>query len=202
MMELCKRLGHYETDPWAARAILQKEALTRFVVDPCVGTGILAETAKEAGSRVLSYDIHNWGYKDTIVADWLDDYFLERYENREGFAGYTCFMNPPFEKAEEFVEKAFERNFDKIICFQRFAWYESRDRKNFWDKYPPNRVYVCGDRATCWRHDIPINERGKRYDPETGRELAGSSTAHAWFIWEKWLPAGTLLGRIYKGENE
>ena len=34
---------------------------------------------------------------------------------------YTIFMNPPFSKAVEFVEKAIALGARKIVCFQRFA---------------------------------------------------------------------------------
>ena len=99
-------------------------------------------------------------------------------------------MNPPFSKATEFVEKSFELGFRKIVCFQRFSWWESQKRREFWEKHPPDRVYICGDRASCWRHDIPESERG-----------SSTPTAHAWFVWEKGSPPGTLLGHIYKGES-
>ena len=64
----------------------------------------------------------------------------------------------------------------------------------------PNRTYVCGDRATCWRGDLPKDELGNRFDPETGRKLAGSPTAHAFFVWEVGHPAGNLLGHIRKSD--
>lgn len=186
--EICKNLEHFETPEWAARAILEKEVLTDQVCDPCVGAGILSEVAEDFGYRTYSFDIHDWGYARTNVADWLT-------EDRDKvtwvpFHEASCFMNPPFSLATKFVEKAIERKFRKILCFQRFAWYESRARKNFFDQHPPNRVYICGDRAACWRHDIPQEER-----------TSSSPTAHAWFVWDRDAPAGTILGRIYKGDN-
>lgn len=189
--QLCIQLEHFVTPQWAVDRILEKEIVSQIVVDPCCGSGVLSEAARRYSSHVLSYDIENWGYAETHVFDWLSS-------KTKIFDGATCLMNPPFSLATQFVEKSFERGCRKVICFQRFAWYESKGRREFWENYEPNRIYICGDRADCWRHDIPVNERGKRCDPQTGRELAGSPTAHAWFIFDRDAPNGTILGRIYK----
>lgn len=191
LKQKCIDLEHYETPQWAANAILKSEVLTPHVVDPCCGAGVLSKAALSEGATVSSYDVQDWGYAPTTFCDWLETYIGEVDEA-------TCFMNPPFSLATQFVMKAINSNFRKIICFQRFAWYESQIRRDFWESFPPNRVYVCGDRAACWRHDIPVNERGKRYNPETGQEMSETPTAHAWFVWDRDQPSGTLLGRIHK----
>lgn len=182
--DLCKRLEHFETPEWAARAILKKELLTKHVIDPCAGTGVMVRAAHDIGYSVLACDIHNWGY-DVQINNWLqsDNHVMEFAD------GATVFMNPPFSLAVQFVEKALELGARKIVCFQRFAWWESKTRRDFWKKNPPNRIYICSDRADCWRHDIPQAQRG-----------SGSPTAHAWFVWEKGHPLGTILGHISKND--
>lgn len=187
--QLCKDLEHFETPQWAAHKILEHELMTQNVIDPCCGSGVLSIACLNKNYTVQSIDIHDWGYQDTILGDFLS---LKKVEGKD----FTVFMNPPFSKACEFVEKCFDLGARKIVCFQRLAWWESATRKEFWDKFPPNRIYICADRATCWRHDIPVNENGKRFDRKTGKELSGSPTAHAWFVWEKGNPSGTLIGHI------
>ena len=190
--ETCKRLEHWETDAWAARAVLRKEILTPDVIDPGCGAGVLLTALSEAGYRAFGQDIHDWGVGDIQrIWDWLADGSLPlHYRNKNG--EFTVFMNPPFTLSEAFVEKAFEYGARKIVCFQKFSWWEgsfSRGKKRgqFWQKYPPCRIYVCGDRADCWRHDIPHAAR-----------INGTPTAYAWFVWERGQPAGTLIGHIYK----
>lgn len=194
--QLCKDLEHFETPQWAAHKILEHEILTQFVLDPCAGTGVLAIAASNAGYNVYSNDIYDFtSRKDgEFELDNVGDFLLA--EKLPTVDSFSIFMNPPFSKACEFVEKCFELGARKIVCFQRLAWWESASRKEFWDKFPPNRIYICADRATCWRHDIPVNENGKRFDRKTGKELSGSPTAHAWFVWEKGNPSGTLIGHI------
>lgn len=183
LTQLCKDLEHFETPEWAVKAILKKEILTPFVIDPCCGAGALVWPLECAGYEVFREDIHDWGFPETLVRD-----FLTRTIDND-LSGLTVFMNPPFSKAVEFVEKSFELGARKIVCFQRFAWWESRKRRAFWRARPPQRIYICGDRADCWRHDIPDDQRG-----------SSTPTAHAWFVWERGCPAGTLLSHIYKDD--
>jgi predicted RNA methylase len=193
LTELCKRLEHFETPEWAVKAILRKEILTNVVVDPCVGAGILTMACGSYGYEVVPYDIHDWGYEGSAqwevqIKNFLaleDSWFLPSACDGD----FSVLMNPPFSNAVEFVEKSIELGARKIVCFQRFAWWESNKRKDFWRAHPPNRVYICGDRADCWRHDIPQEGRG-----------SSSPTAHAWFVWEPAHPQGTILGHIYKGD--
>lgn len=187
--DICRELECYETPEWTIRAVLREEELVGDIEDPCCGPGVMSKVAREVtGREILSADIHDYGYPCV-----LED-FLMRTRKING----TVFMNPPFSKAVEFVLKAKELGASKIVMFQRLAWWESGERRKFWDEHPPRSVYICGDRASCWRHDLPVNERGKRYDPRTGKELAGSSTAHAWFIFEAGWSGETKLKRLYK----
>jgi len=178
---LAKQAECYETDPWAAEAILRHELLTHLVWDPCCGTGILSEAARAAHYQVMSTDLHDWGYEPAKSGE--DFLTFPTRPHRET----TIFMNPPFSLACEFVDKAHGLGARKIVCFQRFAWWESEKRREWWAKRPPNRIYICGDRAECWRFDIPHEER-------TG----STPTAHGWFIWERGQPPGPTLGHIWK----
>ena len=177
--ELCVKLEHFVTPEWVIKSILEKEILTNLVIDPCTGTGIMSKIARAANYNVVSIDINDWGFEGTIIKDFLA---LNSFETDQEF---TIFMNPPFSKTCEFVEKSFQLGARKIVMFQRWSFRESSGRKEFFEKYPLARIYLCGDRATTYRHDIPVNEKGRHYDPATGRELAGTPTAHGFFVWER-----------------
>lgn len=192
LTEICQRLEHYETPRWAADAILRVEILTERVIDPCVGTGVLCEAlASHGGYACDGQDVHDWGSKHLDrVQDWLAEDPLPRHlRDRE----FSVFMNPPFSLAEEFVEQALKLGARKVVCFQRMSWWESEGRKDFWDNTPPNRIYICGSRATSWRHDVPESQRvDKKGRPKT------TPTAHAFYVWERGHPRGPVLHRIYR----
>lgn len=191
MKDLCVDLEAYETDPWAAAAILRSEILTRNVLDPCVGTGIMADAARAAGYIVLTMDIRDWSQDfDCQAPEILGDFLTLDLSNDPGmFREFTVFMNPPFKKACEFVDRALEIGVRKVVTFQRWAWRESRGRREWWEKNPPARTYVCGDRATCWRFDVSDEDLQSR---------AGSPTAHGWFIWERGHKGAEVSGAVYK----
>ena len=184
--DLAREAEAYETDPWAVEAILGRELMTKRVLDPCCGRGIMANAAHDRGHFVTAFDLYDWGCKDFPGGSAVD-FLTWKPPQGVDWGEFTVFMNPPFSKAEAFVEHSEELGARKIICFQRFAWWEGQKRGSFWDEHPPNRVYVCAARATCWRIDIPPEER-----------KSGSPTAHAWFVWERGHPGGTLLGRLEK----
>ena len=183
---LAKEAEAYETPRWAVEAILDVEILTHAVIDPCAGRGVMMDAAADCGYDVYGIDRYDWGNACVDIEDFLDP-DIKRFWIEDN----TILMNPPFSLAQQFVEKCFELKARKIVCFQRFAWWESKGRRDFWEKHPPNRVYICGNRASCWRFDIPESER-----------KSGTTTAHAWFVWERGHPPGTVLGHIYKDTSE
>jgi len=184
--QICARLEHWETPQWAAAAILKKEIMTARIVDAGCGTGVLSLAARAQGYNVIPIDVHDWGFPGTIICDFLQP----TDEVAALIRGATVFMNPPFSRAVEFVETAFKNGARKVVCFQRFAWYESQKRAEFWRARPPSRIYICGNRATCWLHSIPQEQREKS---------AGSPTAHAFFVWEDGHPPAALTSHIFKG---
>ncbi len=191
--DLCRKLEHFETPEWAVEEILDRDLFNLSVVDPCCGGGVLSRKLNEKGYNVLSFDIHDWGYDETIVEDWLST-------TEDQFAGaqFSVLMNPPFSKAEEFVRHAFDIGARKVVMFQRFSFWESSEREDFWNNYRPNRIYVCGNRADCWRYDLRTDEQGNRYDPVTGKKLSSTPTTHACFSFEKGHPCGTLVSHVRK----
>lgn len=177
------RMHTYQTPDWTIKAILSKELLTPNVYDPCAGYGVLSEAAIKLGYEVQSIDKSTrWGYGETGI-DFL--------EIDEDLSGQTIFMNPPFNFAQEFIEHAHKLKARKIICFQRFSFWESEARREFWKQYPPNRIYICGNRATCWRMDLSFAQIQMMND---------TPTAHAWFVYESGHPSGTIIGHIFKKE--
>ena len=174
----------YETPEWAVEAILDVELMTALVVDPCCGRGVLAEAAAERGHRVAAFDLYDWGYGNSPV-DFLTWQFADEP------APWTCLMNPPFTQAAAFAEHAFAQGARKVLLFQRLALWQSRRRRAFWAAHPPSRIYVCESRAECWRVDIaPAARQG------------GHKRPHAWFVFERDHPAGTLMGRLRKPEQK
>lgn len=195
---LCEKYEHWETDPWAPAAVLKKEILTHHVFDPCVGTGVLAFAAQGAGYTTGSMDIRQWeGYIPRYIGDYLNpDKITQVHDIIAEVNRNTIFMNPPFSLSEKFVDKSFEYGARKVVCFQKLSWYEGsydkgKKRGAWWEWNRPARIWVCGDRAHCWRHDIPMEERGE-----------SNPTPYAFFVWEEGHAPAAITGQIYKGDSD
>lgn len=187
MTTLAKQAECFETPAWAADAILRVESLRGTAVDPCCGRGALGDAVGRAmrNFSLVESDLHNWGRGATGVA-FLSD---KRVVGQTAGLVWTCFMNPPFSLATQFVERALDLGAVKVLAFQRLAWLESKARRPFWDDHPPARIWLCAERASCWRIDIPPEERERR---------GATPTAHAWFVWERG-HTGTSMHRLYRG---
>lgn len=184
--ELAIQAECFETPETPIRLILDRELLPPIVLDPCCGRGQLAQAAQARGHITWATDLYDWGYGRTGL-----DFLASRYQDMLGelqadAIDMGMLFNPPFSKACDFVEKALVvLQVRKVVCYQRFAWYESRERREFWAAFPPNRIYVTESRWDCWRIDKPPEERkGSRPYP------------HAWYVWERDQPRGTVMGRL------
>jgi hypothetical protein len=188
-IEVIKELEAFETPEWAIRRMLEKETFLDAVLDPCVGLGAIAAGLKNAGKKVVTCDIKDWGYRLDTQIDFLSltSYFASWYMGLEK-GQFDCVMNPPFSLGMEFFKKAKELGAKKIAMFHRFAFYESQGRRGFFDEFPPNRIWLCGSRATC-----------RRFDLVDSKKTIASTVSHAWFVWEEENKEGvTTIGRIYK----
>jgi len=185
--ELAQKLEGYETEQWPIDAILDVELMTKNVLDPCCGFGVLGDAALYRRHNVRFMDIYRWS--DVLNLTVKD--FLKHFED---LSNTTVFMNPPFSKACEFVDHARMMGARKIICFQRHAWREGsidtgKKRGAWWEKNPPARTWLCGDRAQCLRFDL------------RGQDIAKPPTAHSWFVWERGHKGAEITRALYKNHN-
>ncbi len=191
-IEAAQRLEAWTTDPWAAAALFDVELFTPTIYDPCCGTGVLGTAAIAAGYKVVETDIYDW--KNPRARARCD--FLDGSEYTWPVAGKTVLMNPPFSTACQFVETALAMGARKVACFQRWAWWaESNKRRKFWEQRPPARIWACADRATCWL--VTLSQGEREFTPD-GRRRGGTTTPHAWYIWERGHAGPPVIGKIWK----
>jgi hypothetical protein len=88
--------------------------------------------------------------------------------------GGGIITNPPYSKAQEFVEQALKMIDEgrKVAMFLKLTFLEGKGRGTLFEKNPPIRVWVSRARLKCARNGD--------FDSFTS-----SATAYAWFVWEK-----------------
>lgn len=209
--QLCRDREAFRTDPWAIDAILRAEVLTRDIWDPCAGFGDMGDAARRHGyDEIWESDIEPWHQRFPAAREVRQHDFLEPDNGLKYGSEWTCFMNPPFSKACEFVDRARSLGARKIVCFQSWAWRESKGRRAWWAANPPARIWICGMRATCWRFDIPETCRGAdQCGKGKGRGLgnvrcrqcmAGTTSTHAWYVWERGHKGAEVVNDLWPDE--
>jgi len=200
--EACKKAEFFETDEWAAKRILQLEEFHPNIIDPCAGRGVLGKAAMEAGhENVWEFDLNTWpGQPDTVVPDvnWLETTMIDPLDFVD-LKPFTVFMNPPFSLTCDFIDQSFKLGAKNVVMFQRLTFLESSKRRDFFEKRTAKRVWLCGDRATCWRGDVPDEDMtGKDGEIIKGKKGRSTPTAHAWFVFDRDHKGPTEFKLMYK----
>lgn len=162
----------YATDPKAVEMLLEKERFSSLIWEPACGTGHISDVLKDWGYTVISSDIVDRGYPETIETD-----FLNYSTGKETFHFGDIITNPPYKYAKEFVEKSLEvvSEGSRVAMFLKLTFLESKKRRDLFEKYPPRVIYVSSSRLQC----------AKNGDFEKYKKGVGMAIAYAWFIWQK-----------------
>lgn len=159
---------YYATEPRVIDELFERERFGDVILEPACGEGHLSKEMEKYAKTIISEDLVYRGYGQGGVD------FLKSTGKFDG----DIITNPPYKYAQEFVEKSLEliNNSEvadlKVAMFLKLTFLEGQKRKKFFEKYPPEIIYVYSSRRKC-----ALN--GK-FD-ETG----SSAAAYAWFIWRK-----------------
>lgn len=157
-------LDLYETPEWVTRAIVHElpPACTP-VLDPCAGRGAILKVLRARGYHVHGIEIERGcaietqalgigcAIGDALVNDWVSPPLVV--------------MNPPFNRAEEFVWRALYQRArgGSVFALLRLGFLESQARREFHEEHPSD-VYVLAKRPSF------VNGRT-------------DASAYAWFAW-------------------
>lgn len=155
----------YATEPKALELLLEREDFDLFIWECACGKGHLSEVLRKNGYIVKSTDLIDRGYGEGGVD------FLQCTTKHNG----DIITNPPYKYAQQFVEKALELIPDgnRVAMFLKLTFLESKNRREMFEKYPPEYIYVSSSRLQC----------ALGGDFETYK--ASNAVAYAWFIWRK-----------------
>lgn len=156
----------YPTPPWGTAALLKYVKFDGEILEPCCGTGEMAEVLKAAGYPVIHSDLHDRGYG--AVANFFD--IDTKFAN--------IVTNPPFNIAEEVFEHAFKLARRKVCLLLRTAFLESRRRyETIYRTRRPSLLLVFTERLSMYPKGLEQN--------------GGGTTSYSWFVWDVENPAKT-----------
>lgn len=173
----------YATEPRAIDALVTSPvgmSLPEKVWECACGTGTLSERLEYFGYNVVSSDLVNRGYGQTV--DFL--------ECREMPQDCKCIItNPPYKYALEFVKHGIELLSEGGLCimFLKTQFLEGQKRwKEIYSSTPPKWVLQFRKRILCAKNG--------RF--EAMRKAGGSAVSYAWFVWEKGYTGKTMVDWI------
>lgn len=157
----------YATEPKALELLLNIEEFDPYVWECACGKGHLSEVLKKRGYIVKSTDLIDRGYGEGGVD------FLQTNEIHNG----DIITNPPYKYAQQFVEHALDIIPDgqRVAMFLKLTFLESKNRREMFEKYPPEYIYVSSSRLQC-----ALGGEFEKY-----KQGGGTAVAYGWFIWRK-----------------
>ena len=156
----------YATHIDSTKALLGVEEIIYPVLEPACGQGHISKLLDEGD--VGSYDLIDRGYGKGGI-NFLTHDFQNIYN--------TIITNPPFKLFQEFAERALCIAKKKVILFGKLQALEGKKRGTFMQNSPLKFVYVFKSRQQPLRNGSCIDEL-------TGKKMASSTMAFAWFVWE------------------
>ena len=171
----------YATDPIASELLLEIENLSDVIIDNSYGQGHLMEAMKNAGKKVIGYDIEDRRFESDDVEfhnmNWLH---VDKINPNADIV-----MNPPYKEATEFVEKSLSLLGEgrKLCAFLKVQFLEGKARKKLFEKYPPARIWISSGRILC----------AKNAEFEKMKAGGGSAVAYAWFVWKEGYIGDTIV---------
>ena len=159
-------LDDFPTPHWATRALIEHVIGKDFVVDssvwePAVNRGFMARPLKEYFATVGGSDIHDYG--QGTVCDFLDSDDIGRMFN-------WVITNPPFNKAQRFIERAQRSAIDGVAMLVRTSFLEGVMRyQTLFLRNPPDIVAQFSERVPMVKGRID--------------KKASTATSYAWLVW-------------------
>jgi len=140
------------------------------ILEPCAGNGNFIKVIRECDyyDHITAIELREeerWNLKNNGASEVYIEDFLKFKPTHEY---KTIITNPPYSIAKEVIEKCFEisQKDTEIIMLLRVPFLESKNRYEFWQNYPINKLYVLSKRPSF---------TGKGTD----------ATAYGWFIWDR-----------------
>ena len=210
--EALDSLDDFPTPPWATRAlfeiVLPEVPRGRRVVDPGCNRGHMVRPLVEIFDEVVATDVHDYR-GDPLPAKVAGRYFGQRcgFEREHDFrqAGLCDFtlpgefesafprafpvdwvvMNPPFNLAEEFIERALAMAQIGVAVFQRTSFLEGQGRyeRLFADR--PETIFAPFTERVILHKGV-LRDPRKEYLDDQGRwKKPSTATSYGWFVWLK-----------------
>lgn len=156
-------LDFYSSPHKATKEIIPYLDPTKIYWEPCVGIGGIAIPLMEAGLTVKMSDVYDYGLKNTKVLD---------FSKTKKALGDIIITNPPYNRADEFIQRALALNVDEVWMLLRLGFLTGIERAALFED---PRYFGC----YVFRGRLGFHIKPDQSDhPRTGVD-------YAWYRWTK-----------------
>ena len=189
----------YATSSEASEWLLKIEPQLDNIYENFVGMGHLAEPIRRAGKLKAVSDLIDRGYHPEGISA---KYPLDFFEFNKHLKNTDIISNPPYKFSKQAVEHSLELiDEGRYVCmFLKLTFLEGKERKKFFEKYPPIRVWVSSSRILCAMNgefEKPKKDKsGNILTDKEGNpilERQSSAACYAWFVWQKGYKGDTVI---------
>ena len=161
----------YATPEGAIKDILDREILNGSILEPACGEGHISKLLKEyyPTSEIISTDLIQRDDKFNIGVQGNIDFLTYDYNRKFD----NVITNPPFNLAQEFIERALQLSNNKVIMFAKIQLLEGTKRREMFDNTPLKYVYVFSKRQNPLRNGSPTGEKGNNPDRQLRSQSQG-----------------------------
>lgn len=185
---------YYPTHPVAVEDLCKYEDFSGTILEPTCGGGHMVEALKkyvQGLKNIFSSDLIDRGYTPHCGPQWdaTAPSFADKIWGYFGDVDHVI-TNPPFDKdlLLPIVLNCLQIARKKVAIFARLNFLETSGRKEFFEIYPPSRIYVFSYRVPFARGKLPVIKAGK--DP---RKCGSGTMAFAWFVWDRSYSGPTIV---------
>ena len=165
-------LDRYYTPQWVTEALLDHVGVSGNVLEPCAGTGGVADVLERHGLNVVRCDIDRGASPKNVIKDFLNaDSRVQIHIPPPAWV----ITNPPYatpdgRKASDFVRRAINIA-PRVAMLLRLSWLEPcGDRIDIFTEAPPSRLVILPR--------ISFKGPGGRGKSKT------DSVTSAWVVWD------------------
>ena len=188
----------YATAPEGGEWLLQLEPQIDNVWMPFVGQGHLAEPYRKADKLKAVSDLIDRGYyPEGIMKSYGKDFMtMNKVWNGD------IVDNPPYKDVTKYVKHCLDLINDGhwLALFMKITFLEGKERKEFFKKFPPVRVWVSSSRILCAKNgefEYPKTDKdGNVKSDKNGNPIMtkmSSASCYCWFVWQKGHKGDTVL---------
>jgi hypothetical protein len=158
----------FPTPPWATRALIEHvigpmRVYGEICWEPAANRGYMVRPLQEYFGNVIYSDIVDYGYGNVVD-------FLAPEICQNNFDVHWIITNPPFNKAQQFIEQAQRIATDGVAMLVRTSFLESVMR------YHTLFMHNAPDIVAQFSERVPMVKG--RYD-----QKASTATSYAWLVW-------------------